>query len=107
MNIEQQTLTVALGHERLSPVSKSRQCLIAADLGFGQVGAGVQFIEQPASEYDDVDEWCLTLVGRTGLDRGEPIGADVVGRGATPTRSEEHTSELQSRGHLVCRLLLE
>src|SRR5207253_10677986 len=24
-----------------------------------------------------------------------------------PDRSEEHTSELQSRGHLVCRLLLE
>src|SRR5690625_6442826 len=24
-----------------------------------------------------------------------------------PARSEEHTSELQSRGHLVCRLLLE
>src|SRR2546422_7232386 len=27
--------------------------------------------------------------------------------GWTPTRSEEHTSELQSRLHLVCRLLLE
>src|SRR5439155_10527901 len=26
---------------------------------------------------------------------------------APPARSEEHTSELQSRGHLVCRLLLE
>src|SRR5437870_10471508 len=26
---------------------------------------------------------------------------------ASDTRSEEHTSELQSRGHLVCRLLLE
>src|SRR5215510_15916967 len=25
----------------------------------------------------------------------------------TDARSEEHTSELQSRGHLVCRLLLE
>src|SRR5690625_6976994 len=25
----------------------------------------------------------------------------------TRERSEEHTSELQSRGHLVCRLLLE
>src|SRR5437870_8110814 len=25
----------------------------------------------------------------------------------TNSRSEEHTSELQSRGHLVCRLLLE
>src|SRR2546422_5843839 len=27
--------------------------------------------------------------------------------GETGTRSEEHTSELQSRLHLVCRLLLE
>src|SRR5439155_25537631 len=26
---------------------------------------------------------------------------------ADDNRSEEHTSELQSRGHLVCRLLLE
>src|SRR5439155_10327789 len=26
---------------------------------------------------------------------------------STTSRSEEHTSELQSRGHLVCRLLLE
>src|SRR5690625_5329906 len=26
---------------------------------------------------------------------------------ANRSRSEEHTSELQSRGHLVCRLLLE
>src|SRR5207253_9958198 len=26
---------------------------------------------------------------------------------ASRERSEEHTSELQSRGHLVCRLLLE
>src|SRR5690625_5946756 len=29
------------------------------------------------------------------------------GLGNYPGRSEEHTSELQSRGHLVCRLLLE
>src|SRR3712207_8815004 len=32
--------------------------------------------------------------------------ARVVGR-VTPWRSEEHTSELQSRQYLVCRLLLE
>src|SRR2546422_5780969 len=33
----------------------------------------------------------------------------LVGAGAAPAppRSEEHTSELQSRLHLVCRLLLE
>src|SRR3712207_7495462 len=28
-------------------------------------------------------------------------------RGRSPARSEEHTSELQSRQYLVCRLLLE
>src|SRR5206468_13008353 len=36
-------------------------------------------------------------------------GAQGAGRHATrdPVRSEEHTSELQSRSDLVCRLLLE
>src|SRR2546422_10254052 len=37
-------------------------------------------------------------------------GAGAGGRGRLPRlggRSEEHTSELQSRLHLVCRLLLE
>src|SRR3712207_7405358 len=29
------------------------------------------------------------------------------GEGEAPVRSEEHTSELQSRQYLVCRLLLE
>src|SRR5439155_25793314 len=31
----------------------------------------------------------------------------LVRAAARRLRSEEHTSELQSRGHLVCRLLLE
>src|SRR5437870_11514287 len=31
----------------------------------------------------------------------------LVGHQQLTARSEEHTSELQSRGHLVCRLLLE
>src|SRR5437870_10699686 len=40
-----------------------------------------------------------------GNDRGVgPAPRPGTRRGA---RSEEHTSELQSRGHLVCRLLLE
>src|SRR5690625_6561660 len=34
------------------------------------------------------------------LTRVEPVTREQM-------RSEEHTSELQSRGHLVCRLLLE
>src|SRR5690625_6293183 len=34
-------------------------------------------------------------------------GASLEGSFGGESRSEEHTSELQSRGHLVCRLLLE
>src|SRR6266508_1810188 len=43
--------------------------------------------------------------GRTGDPRAE--GAAFCPQPGTTGRSEEHTSELQSRGHLVCRLLLE
>src|SRR5690348_17768085 len=35
------------------------------------------------------------------------VGAPSVSSGMWPLRSEEHTSELQSPVHLVCRLLLE
>src|SRR3712207_7123890 len=34
-------------------------------------------------------------------------GRDIDSRPTYPARSEEHTSELQSRQYLVCRLLLE
>src|SRR3989442_4204060 len=38
----------------------------------------------------------------------KPSGLDLTQAAALPLgRSEEHTSELQSRPHLVCRLLLE
>src|SRR5207253_10537488 len=37
----------------------------------------------------------------------EAISGGIDDEASSPARSEEHTSELQSRGHLVCRLLLE
>src|SRR2546422_3328823 len=37
----------------------------------------------------------------------EQVGGAITLDLARPVRSEEHTSELQSRLHLVCRLLLE
>src|SRR3712207_7544331 len=40
---------------------------------------------------------------RLGADRGRCFHGDILAR----RRSEEHTSELQSRQYLVCRLLLE
>src|SRR5690625_6359808 len=35
------------------------------------------------------------------------LPSDIFTTRTVDPRSEEHTSELQSRGHLVCRLLLE
>src|SRR2546422_2428745 len=50
----------------------------------------------------------LLIVARNERDRGRIVLARTLGIDpATPLRSEEHTSELQSRLHLVCRLLLE
>src|SRR5256712_9582584 len=43
---------------------------------------------------------------RSGIHSREASGGSR-GRAAAPPRSEEHTSELQSRSDLVCRLLLE
>src|SRR5258708_9228337 len=51
----------------------------------GEVGAGV--VSDPA--------------------RRGAIEVDIVVLGSAQPRSEEHTSELQSPDHLVCRLLLE
>src|SRR3712207_8321580 len=46
----------------------------------------------------------LDLIGLELLDEDLPQG---LGVGVGDGRSEEHTSELQSRQYLVCRLLLE
>src|SRR5690625_359821 len=61
-----------------------------------------------------------SIVGHSGVGKSSLINAllegelartsevrQSTGKGRHTTRSEEHTSELQSRGHLVCRLLLE
>src|SRR5437870_10716037 len=50
---------------------------------------------------------CLAKKARAAV-AGACTGALAMNTGAgRRRRSEEHTSELQSRGHLVCRLLLE
>src|SRR5690625_7394576 len=51
-----------------------------------------------------------TTLFRSGRGQGRHDAQKFSGRAletAGGGRSEEHTSELQSRGHLVCRLLLE
>src|SRR3712207_7543830 len=74
------------------------------------------------SLHDALPIWARAGAGRGGqglraLRHHQPLRVDVLGRGLAqgavagltdaPLRSEEHTSELQSRQYLVCRLLLE
>src|SRR3712207_7622101 len=51
----------------------------------------------------------VAMAGRVRLTRASGIlqGRARRSRHGLPRRSEEHTSELQSRQYLVCRLLLE
>src|SRR2546422_8290911 len=60
---------------------------------------GLESCNQPTdAELDQLDE-------APGLTPKSRLGCQCVPDGTA--RSEEHTSELQSRLHLVCRLLLE
>src|SRR5437870_11427727 len=50
---------------------------------------------------------CPATFPRGDEPREQMAGAKLHALVEQRVRSEEHTSELQSRGHLVCRLLLE
>src|ERR1039457_7463684 len=68
---------------------------------------GVQAADLPHLRADNGVEQ-LVLHGKPFLIRGGELGNSSAGTPAqADTRSEEHTSELQSPCHLVCRLLLE
>src|SRR5688572_32131168 len=56
---------------------------------------------QSWGDFDDPDRQPQEFSAERSCDRA----GTVLGRGVT--RSEEHTSELQSQSNLVCRLLLE
>src|SRR5690625_5810497 len=77
---------------------------------FAAEAAGLRWLAEPSAV--PVVEVLETGAEFLRLARVEPAppsaaGAQEFGRGLARLRSEEHTSELQSRGHLVCRLLLE
>src|SRR5690625_673376 len=55
--------------------------------------------------FNEKDE--ITRIGHELNELGMKMQSQVKSLQRLAERSEEHTSELQSRGHLVCRLLLE
>src|SRR5690625_5802246 len=73
------------------------------------IGAIRQFVELQEDHncfFCIVDEHAIT-VPQNPADLTKNIRSLAALYVASGIRSEEHTSELQSRGHLVCRLLLE
>src|SRR5690625_5927426 len=88
------------GADTIVPVERTDQPMGATEL---PASVAIHVAAQPGAH-----------VRRRGedIEPGDPVlAAGTVLGGAqlasAASRSEEHTSELQSRGHLVCRLLLE
>src|SRR5690625_6628003 len=109
---DQVTLSLAHGypHQERSDIFYSQHFL--SDIVNKNLWLGVKFlqnskkwIEKNARNYDVVH--CLTAFQHSFMfakwfeEQGVPVLIKIG------QRSEEHTSELQSRGQLVCRLLLE
>src|SRR5690625_4536290 len=69
--------------------------------------ATVTYCHSKTKNMKEITRQADILIVAVGI--AEFIDASYVKEGAVviDVRSEEHTSELQSRGHLVCRLLLE
>src|SRR2546422_1115451 len=70
-------------------------------------GAGLELLSEGSAQLYFREARELHTLGAFDLANLRRDLAADVGRFAGATRSEEHTSELQSRLHLVCRLLLE
>src|SRR5690625_6324048 len=68
------------------------------------LGIGVLSKFDLAERFQPLSMVCLVVFGVT---FGARLLWGLVVLVRKAVRSEEHTSELQSRGHLVCRLLLE
>src|SRR3712207_8853048 len=61
-------------------------------------------LELPRDELDRISSTPGTVFSAPSI---TSVISDSISSGAAPGRSEEHTSELQSRQYLVCRLVLE
>src|SRR5256886_11270430 len=77
---------------------------VRGDLDLAQKTVGTQAGRELWTEHLECDETVVLQITRE-IDCGHPAAAELALDRVT--RSEEHTSELQSQSNLVCRLLLE
>src|SRR5690625_3473752 len=76
----------------------------------GGHGLAYGFLGDPSNMWRMFSTWYTQMGGTVELPEGGPMQIDedkAIAALEWMVRSEEHTSELQSRGHLVCRLLLD
>src|SRR2546422_8721234 len=92
------------GHPLPDPASRADPHHLLAREGGDGFHEAARILRRAAEDHGTVAPVVqLSLLGRD----GGPIRGEHGTTSRTPLRSEEHTSELQSRLHLVCRLLLE
>src|SRR5690625_937230 len=121
-NVESSDAVYIDGRQLSDIERRQRNKLIARinEIGFNRVmeeTAYTWFNRFIALRYMEVNDYLPTKVRVLSSDSGsaEPdmmkealtLNLDLDKEKVYEMRSEEHTSELQSRGHLVCRLLLE
>src|SRR2546422_1925442 len=87
-------------HAGSQPIAMIPNCAATRHLHFALDGSGPAEFEAPSLE-----DW--PNVTWTPAAQSRRVNLDTLTRAEVTKRSEEHTSELQSRLHLVCRLLLE
>src|SRR5437870_9534038 len=95
--------TVKRGGHRSGSARLSTRQPVSADVNRG--GSRIAPIKDDHGLALAPKRTCALAAGKIG-DTGLALPPALM-RGTKAPRSEEHTSELQSRGHLVCRLLLE
>src|SRR5207253_5496204 len=83
-----------------APSENPKSTLDIGSIAYWPMGVAVCVFYGPTRPYSPVNK-----LGR--ITEGLDLFRNVKEGTIVTIRSEEHTSELQSRGHLVCRLLLE
>src|SRR5690625_6864060 len=93
--------------EELGIAVQSKFLGVGAVVPWAKAGVGAVATQSYANPAYGPDGLALMEQGKTAEEALKTLVEADEGRSLRQARSEEHTSELQSRGHLVCRLLLE
>src|SRR5690625_5518063 len=105
MTLEQPTVgTIIVDGKNLWQMEKKGRLILANEKHLSQVRGDIGMVFQHFNLFPHMTilDNCMTAPIQV-----QKEDKTTAKKRSIDMRSEEHTSELQSRGHLVCRLLLE